>query len=164
MADQTAPRPTLVPVLAAFATGCVLTLMVHFNGELGRYGTPVFASWAAHGTGTVAAAIWLGLSWVATRVSPFASGSNARAPLWAYLGGVSGAITVMLTSITVNSPLALSGTLALSLAGQVSFGLAADRWGLFGMPRRDSDLRDYAALALIVAGSAIIIFSAGWGA
>lgn len=164
MADPTVPRPTLVPVLAAFATGCLLTLMVHFNGELGRYGTPVFASWAAHGTGTVAAAIWLGLFWIATRASPFASGGRAKAPLWAYLGGVSGAITVILTSIAVNSPLALSGTLALGLAGQVGFGLVADRWGLFGLPRRQSDLRDYAALALIVAGSAVIIFSAGWAA
>jgi transporter family-2 protein len=161
MTTATATRPTLIPVLAAFATGCLLTLMVHFNGELGRYGGPVFASWAAHGTGTVAAAIWLGLGWAAARSSPFASGGRARAPLWAYLGGVSGAVTVILTSMTVNSPLALSGTLALGLAGQVGFGLVADRWGLFGMPRRTADLRDYAALALIVAGSAVIILSAG---
>jgi transporter family-2 protein len=164
MTDQTVPKPTLVPVLAAFATGGLLTLMVHFNGELGRYGTPVFASWAAHGTGTVAAAIWLGLTWIATRKSPMTAVGKARPPLWAYLGGISGAITVILTSVTVNSPLALSGTLALGLAGQVGFGLVADRWGLFGMPRRKSDLRDYAALALIVAGSAVIIFSAGWAA
>lgn len=164
MSDQTSARPTLIPVLAAFATGCLLTLMVHFNGELGRYGDPVFASWAAHGTGTVAAAIWLGIGWILTKASPFATSSHGRAPLWAYLGGISGAITVILTSMTVNSPLALSGTLALGLAGQVGFGLVADRFGLFGMPRRKADLRDYAALALIVAGSAVIIFSAGWAA
>lgn len=161
MPDQAANRPTLVPVLAAFATGCLLTLMVHFNGELGRYGTPVFSSWAAHGTGTLAAAIWLGLTWATTKQSPFAGAGKDKAPLWAYLGGLSGAVTVILTSTTVNSPLALSGTLALGLAGQVVFGLVADRWGLFGMPRRKADLRDYGALALIVAGSAIIILSAG---
>lgn len=161
MTTATATRPTLIPVLAAFATGCLLTLMVHFNGELGRYGGPVFASWAAHGTGTAAAAIWLSLGWAAARSSPFATEGRAPAPLWAYLGGISGAVTVILTSMTVNSPLALSGTLALGLAGQVGFGLVADRWGLFGMPRRTADLRDYAALALIVAGSAVIILSAG---
>ena len=164
MTDEALPKPTLIPVLAAFATGGLLTRMVHFNGELGRYGTPVFASWAAHGTGTVAAALWLGLTWLTTRNAPVVAGSKAKAPLWAYLGGISGALTVILTSITVNSPLALSGTLALGLAGQVGFGLAADRWGLFGMPRRKSDLRDYAALGLIVAGSAVIILSAGWAA
>ena len=64
---------------------------------------------------------------------------------------------IALTSTTVNSPLALSGTLALGLAGQVIFGLAADRWGLFGMPVRIPRPRDLAALALIVAGSALII-------
>lgn len=164
MADESTARPTLMPVLAAFATGCLLTFMVYFNGELGRYGTPVFASWAAHGTGTLAAAIWLGIGWLITKSSPFVAPGKTRAPLWAYLGGISGAITVILTSITVNSPLALSGTLALGLAGQVGFGLVADRFGLFGMPRRNADLRDYAALALIVAGSAVIIFSAGWTA
>jgi bacterial/archaeal transporter family-2 protein len=163
MSVQTLPRQNLLPIAAAFGTGCLLTLMVHFNSELGRYGTPVFASWAAHGTGTVAAALWLAMSWFFHRrdASPATTG-RPKAPLWAYLGGISGAITVIVTSITVNSQLALSGTLALGLAGQVAFGLAADRWGLFGMASRKSNLRDYAAVTLIVAGSAIIIFSAGW--
>ena len=63
----------------------------------------------------------------------------------------------MLTSTTVNSPLALSGTLALGLAGQVVFSLAADHWGLFGLPKRRLELRDLAAVLLILAGSALII-------
>jgi transporter family-2 protein len=81
MSDLTAARPMLIPVLAAFGAGCLLTLMVHFNGELGRYGTPVFASWAAHGTGTLAAAIWLGLGWAVAKSSPFSSVGKVRAPL-----------------------------------------------------------------------------------
>ena len=142
-------------LLAAFATGGLLTLMVHFNGELGRYGNVLFASWTAHATGTVAALILILLlrsKWKAD------DGGTFTIPWWAYLGGVSGAVTVMLTAHTVNSPLALSGTLALGLAGQVAFSLAADRWGMFGLPRRVPDLRDIAALALVVSGSAIIIF------
>ncbi|RYE78478.1 MAG: EamA-like transporter family protein, partial [Hyphomicrobiales bacterium] len=142
MTDLPATRLNPLHLVAAFGTGCLLTLMVHFNGELGRYGNGLFASWAAHGTGTVAALVFLGLLWVrrrpATDVAP-----KPPAPWWAYLGGASGAVTVILTSITVNSPLALSGTLALGLAGQVVFGLAADRWGFLGMPRRKPELRDY---------------------
>lgn len=157
MTDSTSPRLNPLHLVAAFGTGCLLTLMVHFNGELGRYGNALFASWAAHGTGTVAALVFLGLLWARRKPAP-ARESRPRAPWWAYLGGLSGAITVILTSITVNSPLALSGTLALGLAGQVVFGLAADRWGFLGMPRRKAGLRDYAALGLIVAGSALIIF------
>ena len=63
----------------------------------------------------------------------------------------------MLTSIAANTPLALAGTLALALAGQVAFSLAADKCGLFGLPSRKLDLRDFGAVALIFAGSALII-------
>jgi bacterial/archaeal transporter family-2 protein len=148
--------PTLRPIdlLAAFGTGGLLTLMVLFNGEMAAFTTPFFSSLAAHGTGTVAAA--LALLIIGRKVTTSTAG---RAPLWAYLGGISGAVTVMLTSVTVNSVLALSGTLALGLAGQVVFGLAADRFGLFGLPRRQPTLRDIGALALIVGGSLLIIFS-----
>ena len=65
----------------------------------------------------------------------------------------------MMTGVSLNSALALTGTLALGLAGQVAFSLAADRWGLFGLPRRRPTARDIAAVALITAGSLAIIFS-----
>lgn len=147
-------RPNALHLLAAFASGGLLTLMIHFNGELGRYGNALFSSWTAHGTGTVAAVVLLALL---HRFRETASAPLPKAPAWAYLGGISGAATVMLTSAAVNTPLALSGTLALALAGQVAFSLAADKWGLFGLPSRRLELRDAAAIALIVAGSALII-------
>jgi transporter family-2 protein len=140
----------------AFIAGCVLTLMVLFNGQLAAGGTALFSSWAAHGTGTVAALIFLGI--IVLRRKGLPRASKTRAPLWAYFGGLSGALTVVLTSTTVNSALALSGTLALGLAGQMIFSLGADRWGLFGLPKRKPGAREMAAIALIAAGSLIIIF------
>jgi transporter family-2 protein len=128
--------------------------MVFLNGESGRTGGPLFSSWLAHGTGTIAAIVLVALLW---RTRPRASITQSRPPLWAYLGGVSGAITVMLTSTTVNSPLAVAGTLALGLAGQVGFSLAADGFGFFGLPRRRLGLRDLGAIILIGAGSLLII-------
>ena len=155
----TAARPSPFHLLLAFASGGLLTLMVDFNGLVALHGGALYSSWVAHGTGTVAAIAFLALM----RLAPKPEGETAkpRAPLWAYLGGVSGAVTVMLTSTTVNSPLALSGTLALGLAGQVLFSLAADRWGLFGLPRRIPRAKDFAALALIFCGSMLIIFGQG---
>ncbi|WP_417308795.1 DMT family transporter [Devosia sp.] len=147
-------RERMISLAAAVGSGFLLTLMVHFNGELGRYGNALFSSWVAHGTGTVAAVVFL---MVLPKRTPSAAGVP-KAPLWAYLGGLSGAATVMLTSSAVNSALALSGTLALGLAGQVLFGLAADRWGWFGLPSRRLERRDVLSLALILSGSAIIIF------
>lgn len=153
-----AARPSPFHLLLAFASGGLLTLMVDFNGLVALHGGALYSSWVAHGTGTVAALAFLALM----RLTPRSEESGKpRAPLWAYLGGVSGAITVMLTSTTVNSPLALSGTLALGLAGQMLFSLAADRWGLLEMPRRIPRPRDFAALALIFGGSMLIIFGQG---
>lgn len=146
--------PRAVELAAALATGALLTFMVLFNGAMGAHTTPYFASLAAHGTGTIAAGLVLAvLLWRGgvTRRGP--------APLWAYLGGLSGAVTVMLTSATVNSALALTGTLALGLAGQVVFGLVCDRFGLFGLARRAPGPRDFAALGLICAGALMVIFA-----
>ena len=141
-------------LLIAFGTGGLLTLMVHFNGEMAHYTNALFSSWTAHATGTVAALIMLAILY---RRRATSDAPKPKAPLWAYLGGVSGAVTVILTSTTVNSPLALSGTLALGLAGQVIFSLSADRWGMFGMPKRLPGLRDFAALGMVLAGSMLII-------
>ncbi|MET3924510.1 DMT family transporter [Devosia sp. 2618] len=141
-------------LLAAFASGGLLTLMVLFNGEAGKHGGALFSSWLAHGTGTVAALIFLAILW--PRRTPQTT-ERSKAPLWAYLGGASGALTVILTSTTVNTPLALAGTLALGLAGQVVFGLAADQWGFFGLPKRRLGLRQLAAVVLIASGSLLII-------
>lgn len=155
-------RPAPFHLLLAFASGGLLTLMVDFNGLVALHAGPFYSSWVAHGTGTVAALIFLGVLRLASRGGKETdTATRPRAPLWAYLGGVSGAVTVMLTSHTVNTALALSGTLALGLAGQVLFSLAADRWGLLDMPVRIPGLRDFAALALIFAGSMIIIFGRG---
>ena len=136
---------------AAFGAGGLLSLMVLFNGTLAAYGSLFFASWVPHLTGTVAALLLLLL------LRPKRA-KTVRPPLWVYLGGVSGAVTVMLTSATLNTAVALSGTIALGLAGQMVFSLFADMRGLFGLPQRTPVRRDYIALALIVLGSLILIF------
>lgn len=142
-------------LLFAFLSGGLLTLMVLFNGQWAAQGTALFASWMAHGTGTVAAILFL----MALRGPAQQAPATGKAPFWSYLGGLSGALTVMLTSTTVNSVLALSGTLALGLVGQAGYSLLADRFGWFGLPRRPTGPREAAALALILAGSFLVIFA-----
>lgn len=152
--SQTLQNRQIVHFAAAFGAGGLLSLMVLFNGTLAAYGSLFFASWVPHLTGSFAALLFL-LVLRPKRVQA------ARPPLWVYLGGVSGAVTVMLTSATLNSALALSGTLALGLAGQMIFSLFADMRGLFGLPQRMPLRRDYLALSLIVAGSLVLIFFGG---
>jgi len=144
-------------ILAALGTGGLLSLMVLCNARIAAEAGPLAASLVPHGTGMVAALAALAL--LRRRAGPAPMpGPAPRAPLWAYLGGLSGAATVMLSSVTANTALALSGTLALGLLGQVAFGLAADRWGLLGMARRRMTARDAGVLALVMGGSATLIF------
>ena len=139
-------------LLTAFATGGLLSLMVLCNAEVTRNAGPLLGSLVPHATGTLAAGLALALL--------ARGGTDAKAPAWAYLGGLSGALTVMFSSMAANTALALSGTLALGLVGQAAFGLTADLWGLLGLPRRQPTGRDILALALILAGSAVLIFGA----
>ena len=149
MPTDTPPR--FIHYLGAFAAGGLITLMLLTNGTLAQYGTLLFSSWVPHLTGTVLAILIL-LTLRPARAKP------KRPPLWAYLGGVSGGLTVIATSAAMNSALALSGTIALGLAGQIVFSLFADAKGLFGLPQRMPAWRDFAGLALIAAGALILIF------
>jgi Uncharacterized protein conserved in bacteria len=158
MTTPVVQRPSPLHLLAAFGSGGVLTMAVFINGEAGRYGGPLFSSWLAHGVGTLVAGLIIALLWRSQRrEAALARASAGRVPPWAYLGGGVGAVTVMLTSEAVNSPLALAGTLALGLAGQFALSLAADFWGLLGLPKRRLDLRDAGAVVLIATGSLLII-------
>ncbi len=146
-----APAPRLAHYLGAFAAGGLISLMLLTNGPLAQYGTLLYSSWVPHFTGTVLA-IGILLVMRPARVTP------KRPPLWAYLGGVSGGLTVIATSAAMNSALALSGTIALGLAGQIIFSLFADARGLFGLPQRTPTRRDFAGLGLIGAGALVLIF------
>ncbi len=134
----------------AFLSGGLLAVMLLLNGTLAAHTNATFSSWAAHASG---AALALALLLMRPRGLVWRGG----APLWAYLGGLSGALTVIVTAMAMNSALALSGTLALGLAGQAAFGLVADRFGLFGLKVRHPGWRAYGALALILAGSGLVI-------
>lgn len=138
----------------AFFSGGLLSVMLLANGALAEYTSPAFASWGAHATGSVTALVLLLLA--ATRRKQTWIGG---APVWAFSGGLVGALIVTVTTIAMNSDLSLAGTLAIGLAGQAVFGLVADRLGLFGLPVRKVRWQDIVALALVFAGSMAIILS-----
>lgn len=151
----------------AVAGGTMLAVMISINSSLAAHSTPLFASWAAHGIGAAVAAglmtliygLTAGRSSVPRSAQTGTAGTRQKAPLWAYLGGLPGSMTVVLAAITVNSVIGLPGTLALGLVGQVLFGLVADQFGLFGMPRRKLLWNDAYVVGLVVTGSTFIIFS-----
>lgn len=142
--------------LLALTAGALLALMISVNSGLASYNSPLFASWVAHGVGAIAA--WLLLLLLPYRRTPLSSAAAMAAPRWAYFGGIPGALTVVVAAVTVNSRLALSGSLALMLTGQVLFGMLSDSRGWFGVIPRRLRANDIIATLLILFGGALLIF------
>lgn len=141
----------------ALASGVTLASMIVVNSELATFSSPLLASWVAHGVGAVASLFVLlvvsALIGKKTSLMP-----KPGTPIWAYLGGIPGSFTVILAAVTVNSPLGLSGSIVLIMAGQVLFGLISDTFGLFGLHKRSMKIDDGIALFLMTAGCLIIMF------
>ncbi|MDM5084246.1 DMT family transporter [Aeromonas rivipollensis] len=138
-----------IGALAAFAAGLLLALMIAQNGALARATDPWLGSWLAHGVGTLVAAL---LWWLAPRPP-----QPEAAPPWAWLGGLPGALTVVLAALCLNSPLGMAGTLALLLLGQLLFGALCDARGWFGLTRRRPSEKDALAALLVIAGALLIV-------
>jgi transporter family-2 protein len=113
----------------------------------------------AHGLGAAAALI-LVLVYARTRGArnQVQKSPVAKVPLWFYLGGIPGTVTVILAAVTVNSPLTLSGAIAFMLVGQVVFGIVSDSFGLFRTPKRRIVGLDVLGALAVLVGSALIIF------
>ena len=141
-------------------SGGLLAVMITINSGLAAHSTPFVASWVVHGVGAVAAFFLLRVNLLLMKRPGVAAGVGAsKPPLWSYFGGAPGAFAVALSSIAVNSELALAGGLSLLLVGQILFGLISDLWGLFGTPKRMLNRFDLLAALCVVAGSALIIYS-----
>src|SRR5512138_2069100 len=99
---------------------------------MGRYvGRPEWAAFVSFGVGFVALAAWL----VAARLAPPPALAVARAPWWAWTGGVIGAFYV--SAVVLLTPrLGVAATLALSVAGQMVAALVLDQVGAFGLELR----------------------------
>lgn len=147
-----------IPVSLALLGGSVLALMIGLNSQLYFYVSPLTASWIAHGTGAVAA---LAMLLLLTRRRPKQPSAAPGVPWWAYLGGISGAVLVVLAVITVNSFLGITGTLVLSIVGQVVFGQVSDQYGWFGLEKHPVTRARLLSVIPIVIGSVLIVVAKG---
>ena len=144
-------------ILLALFGGALLACAIALNSQLVVYVSPLQASWIAHGVGAVAALMVL--FFVAGRRSAQSANTCESAPWWSYLGGIAGALVVVLAIVTVNGGLGVTGTLVLSIAGQVVFSMINDFRGWFGLPKRTMSLTRLTALAAIFLGSILIVYA-----
>jgi transporter family-2 protein len=142
----------IVLVLIALAAGAGLPLQAGINAAMGRHvGRPEWAAFVNFAVGIVALGAWL----AALRLAPPPALAVARAPWWAWTGGLLGAFYV--SAVVLLTPrLGVAATLALSVAGQMVAALAIDHFGALGLELRPISGTKLLGAALLVVSVVLI--------
>jgi transporter family-2 protein len=141
-----------VAVLLGVGAGCLVGMQAPINSRLGRVLGSVQAATFSFLVGTL----------VLVLVAAFVRGGLGnlghvgRAPWWALIGGLLGAVYVTVALVAVRT-LGASGLTAVVITGQLAISVAIDRFGLFGVARQSIGLQRVAGLVLLVAGVLLVV-------
>jgi transporter family-2 protein len=137
-------------VLLALVVGAGLPVQAGVNAAMGRYaGRPEWAALVNFAVGLVGLAAWL----LATR-APL-PGGIAKAPAWAWTGGLLGAFYVSAVVLLVPR-LGVAVTLGLTVAGQMVAALVLDQAGAMGLASRPMTGERVLGAALLVVAVVLI--------
>ena len=143
---------TWLLLLFAFVAGAALPVQFSINAVLrGFVGGPAVAATISFFGGTLAlimVALALRESWPLVE-------AVARAPGWAWVGGLLGALYVLAT-IVVIPRLGAATTVGLILAGQVLASIVIDHFGLIRVLVHELNIPRLAGAVLIVIGVALV--------
>ena len=139
-------------VLVGIAAGCLVGMQAPVNARLGKSVGSVQAATFSFLVGTV----------VLLAITAFVNGglgelaNVGRAPWWALVGGLLGAVYVTVALVAVRT-LGASGLTAVVIAGQLAISVAIDRFGLFGLAKQHIDVSRVVGLVLLVAGVVLVV-------
>ncbi|HZT43608.1 MAG TPA: DMT family transporter [Chthonomonadaceae bacterium] len=135
-------------LLLAFTAGAVLAVQSVVNARLGeKLGNPTMAGLASFIIGLIGLLFYL----LATRTPLPASATLLRVPLWAWTGGLLGALYVVVTIVTVPR-IGVGALTGLVIGGQITLSIVLDHFGLLGLERHPISLGRLAGAALLLIG------------
>ena len=141
----------LAVALAALA-GVLVGMQAPINSRLGRTLGSVQAATFSFVAGTIALALVASLFYGG--LGSF--GQAGKAPWWALVGWLLGAVYVTVAILTVRT-LGVSGLTAIVIAGQLTAAVAIDRFGLLGIAKQPIGPTRILGLALLVAGVLLVV-------
>jgi transporter family-2 protein len=142
---------TLYLAVVVFA-GALIATQAGINSQLARAtGHPVFAATISFLVGSAA----LVLCSIVARGAWTGGAQLAAAPWWVWTGGLLGAVFVVTTAWL--APILGAATLvSVAIAGQITFALVLDHYGLVGFPQRAMSPGRAVGAVLLVAGVVLI--------
>jgi bacterial/archaeal transporter family-2 protein len=139
-------------VLAAALGGGLAGMQAPINSRLGKTVGTVQAATFSFLVGTVALLVIVSLA----SGGIGALGRIGRAPWWALVGGLCGAVYVTVALLAVRT-LGASGVTVAIVAGQLTIAVAIDRFGLFGIAKQHIAASRIAGLALVLVGVVLVV-------
>jgi transporter family-2 protein len=139
-------------VLLGVGAGCLVGMQAPINSRLGKAVGDVQAATFSFLVGT--AALVLLAAFVRGGLGNL--GHVGRAPWWAFVGGLLGAVFVTVALVTVRT-LGASGLTAAVIAGQLIISVVIDRLGLLGVAKQQIGSSRVLGLVLLVAGVVLVV-------
>jgi transporter family-2 protein len=139
-------------VLVAVGAGCLVGMQAPINSRLGKTIGSLPAASFSFIVGTTA----LVLITLIVQGGLGALGGVGRAPWWALIGGLLGAVYVAVALVTVRT-LGAAGLTAAVIVGQLGISVLIDRFGLLGIARHPVGVERVIGLALLVAGVVLVV-------
>lgn len=139
--------------LALFA-GFVVTLQGPINTKLGS--SLKSSNWAAFTTFIVGAIFYI-LYFIARKEAVPHLSDFKSAPYWSYIGGIFGAIYVLLV-VLVTPRLGVGSTTILLLLAQIATSMIVDHFDLFHLGAKPIDLNKAIGIILVILGAIFINF------
>ncbi|HWA64077.1 MAG TPA: DMT family transporter [Caulobacteraceae bacterium] len=136
----------------ALVAGAVLPLQALINGRLGDgLGSPLWGGLAQNLVGTTVVALVV----LALRTPAPAAAQLAAVPAWSWVGGVLGALYV-LVALLAAPRLGATRAMTVIIAGQLAASVLLDQFGVLH-PRRPATLETLGGLGLLAAGAFLVL-------
>ena len=139
-------------VLLAVVAGCFVGLQAPINARLGRQVGSLQAATVSFLIGTLVLVL---VASVSNRGLGTIT-SAGRAPWWALVGGILGAVYVTVALVTVRT-LGVSGLTAIVVSGQLAIAVVVDRFGLLGIAKQHIGASRVTGLVLLLVGVVLVV-------
>lgn len=139
-------------VFVGVGAGCLVGMQAPINSRLGKSVGSMQAATFSFLLGTLVLLV----------IAAFARGGlgglahATRAPWWALVGGLLGAVYVSVALVAVRT-LGASGLTAVVITGQLVISVVIDRFGLLGVARQAVGAQRIAGLLLLAAGVVLVV-------
>jgi transporter family-2 protein len=139
-----------IALLLSGLAGALVAMQPPINSKLGHAVGNFAAATISFLVGTLALLV------VTVAVGGHHVGDIRHVPWWYFVGGFIGAVFVASSLITVRT-LGAGGVVAATIAGQLTFSLVIDKFGLLGLPEKDLGLTRMIGVLLLALGAFLVV-------